>query len=244
MGPNQVAAALCSERWRTLAAEDTDLILGRTRFAIGVPPCDRTRSVMLSVSTTATCSSTAVTHARCDRYFWAFAPVLLLHHDHRVHRAATSVVRLRVAGFLVRCLTRATRSHQETQGSADSVSRCATAAAPSSTGGKRPNRAPRGCAGSKAPRALPLGGSSFHHPLAFSCRRVPTRSLAGTLGHTFWCNLLTWYSEQKSQPLSRQCFTRDAWHRTSPSSSPRSQPGTCLAATVSTTSAPGREATP
>ena len=55
---------------------------------------------------------------------------------------------------------------------------------------------------------LPLGGSSFHHPLAFSCRMVPTRSLAGTLGHTFWCNLLTWYSEQKSQPLSRHCFTR------------------------------------
>ena len=31
---------------------------------------------------------------------------------------------------------------------------------------------------------LPLGCSSIHHPLAFGCRRVPTWSLAGTLGHT------------------------------------------------------------
>ena len=51
---------------------------------------------------------------------------------------------------------------------------------------------------------LPLGGSFFHHPLAFGCRRLPTRSVAGTLCHTSWCNQL--YSEQKSQPLSRQCF--------------------------------------
>ena len=78
---------------------------------------------------------------------------------------------------------------------------------------------------------LPLGGSSFHHPLAFSCRRVRTRSLADTLGHTPWCNLLTCYFEHKSQPPS-------------PSSSPSSQLRTCLAATVCTTPAPGRGATP
>ena len=143
---------------------------------------------MLSVSTTATWSRTAVIHAGCDRYFWAFA--------FASHASCN----------LARCLTRATRDTR--------------------VGRQR------------------FAVCSFHHPLTFGCRSVPTRSLAGTLGHTSWCNLLTWYYERKSQPLSRQCFTRDTWHRTSPSSSPSSQPGTCLAATVSTTPAPDRGATP
>ena len=193
---------------------------------------------MLSVSTTATWSRMAVIHARCDRYFWTFAPT----HSRRVHHTVTSVVRLRVASLLQFDGRRIrTRRHKGRPTAFRSVRRV----------GRRPAQAGRdptqpalqwGCARSMAPQTCLSAVSSFHHhPLAFSC---PTRSLAGTLCHTFWCNLLTRYSEQKSQPLSRQCFTRDTWHRTSPSSSPSSQPSTCLAATVSTTPAPGRGATP
>ena len=82
---------------------------------------------------------------------------------------------------------RATHSHQETQGSADSVFAVSDGfGAVHGTGGKSSNT-PRsmGMRGINGAPDLPLGGSSFHHPLAFSCRRVPTRSLAGTLGHTF-----------------------------------------------------------
>ena len=71
---------------------------------------------------------------------------------------------------------RATHSHQETQGSAHSVSRCVTGLVPDGTGWKRSNT-PRflGMRGINGAADLPLGGSSFHHPLAFSCRRVPGR---------------------------------------------------------------------
>ena len=127
---------------------------------------------------------------------------------------------------LTRCLMRATHSHQETQVSADSVPRCATGSAPSGTG------APWGCAGSTAPRTCLSAVASSTTLSPAVAAHVPTRSLASTLGHTSWCNLLTWNSEQKFQPLSRQCSTRDTWHRTSPCSSPSSQPVTCLAATA------------
>ena len=45
----------------------------------------------------------------------------------------------RASCILTRCLIWATHSHQEMQGSADSVSRCATGSAPCGTGGKRSN---------------------------------------------------------------------------------------------------------
>ena len=82
---------------------------------------------------------------------------------------------------LTRRLMSSTHSHQETQGSPDSVFavcdgfgavRHRREEIQHSVGMRAINGAPD----------LPLGGSSFHRPLAFSCRRVATRSLAGTLG--------------------------------------------------------------
>ena len=130
---------------------------------------------MSSVSTTATWSRTAVIHAKCDRYFLAFAAYFFF--------STTSIAfnTLRLVWFafasyascnLVRFLVRATHSHQETQGSADSVSRCATGSAPSGTCGKRSNTpCCMGMRGINGALDLPLGGGSFHHPLAFSCRK-------------------------------------------------------------------------
>ena len=80
-------------------------------------------------------------------------------------------------------------------------------------------RAPWGCAGSTAPRTC----LSAVAP----CTTLSPSVAAGS-PHGPW-------------PLSRQRFTRDTWHKTSPFSSPSSQPGNCLAATVS---APGRGVTP
>ena len=153
---------------------------------------------MLSVSTTATWSRPAVIHAR---YFWAFAAhVFFVAFVRRVHHKVTPVVRLRVACLLHFDGRRIrTRRHK---GRPTAFSRCATGSVPSGTGGKRSNTTRSiGMRGINGAADLPLGGSSF------GPHTVP--------GRHPWCNLLTWCSEQKSQPLSRQCFTRDTWHRTS-----------------------------
>ena len=132
---------------------------------------------MLSVSTTATWSRAAVIHAfLCFR-----GPCFLVHHVHCVHDTATLVVRLHVA-----CLLQFDKMSDE-----------GDAFAPEDTGVGRQRFAV--CDGfgavrhrreerSNTPRSmamrgingapdLPLGGGSFfHHPLAFSCRRAPTLS--------------------------------------------------------------------
>ena len=71
---------------------------------------------MLPVSTTTTWSRTAVIHARCDRCFWAFAAHFFFSTTPLWFAFASQA-----SCNLVRCLPRATHSHQETQGSADSV---------------------------------------------------------------------------------------------------------------------------
>ena len=76
---------------------------------------------------------------------------------------------------LTRCLVGATHRTKRHKSLPTAFSRCAPGSAPSGTGGKRFNT-PRstGMRGIDGVPDLPLGGSSFHHPLAFRCRRVPT----------------------------------------------------------------------
>ena len=196
---------------------------------------------MLPVSTTATWSRMAVIHARCDRNFWA--PFFHLHHVRRVHHTATPVIRLRVA-----CLLLFDKMPDEGDAFAPGDTRVGRQrfAVRDGFGAVRHRReeihdlAVRGDA--RDQRRLPLGGDSFHHPLAFSC--VPHTVPGRHPGPHVLVQPADVVLRAETPPLSRQFFTRDTWHRTSSCSSPSSQPGTCLAATVSTTPAPGRGATP
>ena len=109
------------------------------------------------------------------------------------------------------CLMMATHSHQEdTRADRQRFAVCDGFGArrhrleertntPRSMGDERDQTAPRTCLSALAP------STTLSPSVAAG---VPTRrSLARTLGHTSWCNLLTWYSEQRPQLLSRQCFT-------------------------------------
>ena len=152
--------------------------------------------------------------------------IFLLHHVHRVHRTATPVVRLRVASLLQFDGRRIrTRRHKV---SADSVSRCATGSAPSGTGGKRSNT-PRstGMRGINGAPDLPLGGSSFHHPLAFGGPQGPphgslTAPSATRPGATCWLG-----TPSRSPSLSPGSASRET---RGTGQAPFRRPGTCLAA--------------
>ena len=62
-------------------------------------------------------------HARCDRYFRSFAPIFFISTTIAfiTPRPLCFAFASQEACNLTRCLVRATHSHQETQGSADSV---------------------------------------------------------------------------------------------------------------------------
>ena len=187
MGPNQVAAALCHRAVTNTGDRGCRLFTGnaggsrsssRPTIGRGRPCCPFRQPRPGRARRSSTPGATSI--------FWTFAAHFLF--------STTSIAFItpRPLWFafashascnLTRCLMRATHSHQETQGSADSVSRCATGSAPSSTGGKRDPtcHARVGMRGINGAPELPLGGSSFHHPLALSCGRVPTRSLDRTL---------------------------------------------------------------
>ena len=157
-------------------------------------------------------------HARCDWYFCVCAANLIFSANStafKTPRLLWLALASQASHNFVRCLTRVTPSHQEMLGSVTSVSRWTWSGPPPTAGGKRPSMPrPTVMRGISGALDLPLGGNFFHHQLAPSCLRVDTRSVGGTPWATHpLCSLLTWYSEQKSQPLSRQCFTRDTWHR-------------------------------
>ena len=134
------------------------------------------RSATLSVSTTATWSRTAVIHGATvfSVLLW---PIFLLTHVHRVHHTATPVVRLRVA-----CLLQVGTMPDEGDAFAPGDTRVGRQRFAMCDGfgavqHRREERfdTPRslGTRGINGAPDLPLGGSSFHHPLAFSCRRGP-----------------------------------------------------------------------
>ena len=112
-----------------------------------------TRRGLLSVSTTATWSRTTP-GATC--IFRTFAPIFF------ISTTTIAFITPRPLWFafasqascnLTSCLMRPTHSHQETQGSADSVSRWRRVRRRPAQAGRDPTpRAPWGCAGSTAPR--------------------------------------------------------------------------------------------
>ena len=221
VGPNQVAAALClvtntGDRGYRPRAGNAQSSRSSSRPATGrgLPRCPFRQPRPGSARRSSTPGASGI--------FWLSqhifsSPPRSSRSSHR--DPATLVVRLRVACLLqfdnlTRCLLRATHSHRETQGSPDSVfAVCDGFGAVQAQAGRDPTpRAPQGCAGSTAPRTCLSAAAPSTTLSHFGCRKVPTWSLASTLGHTSWCNLLTWYSEHKYQPLSRKCFTRDTWH--------------------------------
>ena len=143
---------------------------------------------MLLVSSAATWSRTADIHARCNLYFWAFAA-------HFFFAAASTALKTPRLLWLALASQRLPVDEERTAARHGREERAL--------------RVPRKCEDQRRSRPA-LAGNSFHHLLVLSCLRVDTRTL---LSHTSCCSLLTWCSEQKSQPLSTKCFTRDTWDR-------------------------------
>ena len=154
-------------------------------------------STMLLVSSPATWSRTADIHARCNRYFSAFAA-------HFFFAAGSTAFKTPRLLWLALASQRLPVDEERTAARHGREERAFWV--------------PRTC--------------------------VDQRRSRPALSHTSCCSLLTWCSEQKSQRLSTQCFTRDTWDRVRFSLSLCRQLGTRLAPTVSTTSAPGRESIP
>ena len=146
------------------------------------------RSATLSVSTTATWSRAVVIHARCDQHFWASAAVFFF--------TTTSV-----AFTTPRPLSFAFASQASCNLTGDAFAPGDTRigrqrfAVCTGFGGVRHRRegiqhnlrsmGMRGINGACLSAVTP---STTLSPSVAGF----TRSLAGTLGHTSWCNLLTW----------------------------------------------------